>query len=413
MDKKLEIIKEKAQEFKLSNGLKVIAYHHLDANQFYASYTTKIGSNDLLLSNDTKMPLGSAHFLEHMMFATKDGDAFEEFSNLGASSNASTSYNRTNYYFTTANNFLENLALLIKMVQVPYFTEEGVAKEKGIVKNEIIMYDQIPFWKLRNYRYQELCVNTNYKNDIAGTCEEVDSITPSILDQIYHDYYYPENQLLVITGNLENINLQEELEKIQVLTIKDNKEKTNKKNIEPLEIKNGFKEFNFDKVENPLSYLTFKVETKEDILITYLSLNVIKTIIFSRLNLNYAQAMDDNIINALLETEIGFEQDLNYISFLIQGDNLKAGKEFLEQEFKNMKISQEDINLGLKKNLGQSFFTYNDPIKVAKVIESIQLREIDYQEVFKLPTKELQEKITQRISEISQNYKKSYIILKK
>ena len=161
---------------KLDNGLHVYILPKRGFSKTYVTFTTKYGSIDRTFiprgKNDfVTVPDGIAHFLEHKMFDKEDGDVFQKFGVLGASANAFTSFTRTSYLFSATDNLYENTKVLLDFVQEPYFTEEKVDKEKGIIAQEITMYDDNPDWQnyfgmIRNL-YQEYPV----KIDIAGTVE--------------------------------------------------------------------------------------------------------------------------------------------------------------------------------------------------------------------------------------------------
>ena len=137
----------------LDNGLEVTLLPKPDFHKTYGLFTTNYGSIDnefIPLGHDsfTKVPDGIAHFLEHKLFEKEDEDVFQKFGRQGASSNAFTSFTRTSYLFSSTDNTLENIQTLIDFVQDPYFTEESVNKEKGIIGQEIQMYQDDPNWRL-------------------------------------------------------------------------------------------------------------------------------------------------------------------------------------------------------------------------------------------------------------------------
>ncbi len=200
----------------LDNGLQVYIVPKDNVNGIYATFTTKFGSAVKEFSKSRskemiKVPLGVAHFLEHKMFEQKNGvDPFTFFSERGCDANANTSNYKTTYLFSGANSFEDNLNYLINYVQEPYFTDENVEKEKGIIEQEIKMYEDEPFFKIYDgVIYNSFCVNP-IKYPIAGTIDDVYSITKEDLYVCYNTFYHPSNMFLVITGNVdpkETINL--------------------------------------------------------------------------------------------------------------------------------------------------------------------------------------------------------------
>ena len=137
----------------LQSGLKVYVIPKKDYNKIFAMYSTKYGSidSDFIVPDSgerLKVPEGIAHFLEHKMFEMEYGNVFDKFAELGASSNAFTSYTNTTYLFSATSNFKENLELLLEYVETPYFTEPSVEKEKGIIAQELRMYEDEPQWQV-------------------------------------------------------------------------------------------------------------------------------------------------------------------------------------------------------------------------------------------------------------------------
>ncbi|WP_400163044.1 EF-P 5-aminopentanol modification-associated protein YfmH [Brevibacillus sp. TJ4] len=191
----------------LANGLKVYLVPKQGFSKTYAVFTTRYGSIDSHFrtkSGETiHVPDGIAHFLEHKMFEKKDRDVMHEFSKNGASCNAFTSFNRTAYLFSCTDNLDSNLNLLLDYVQEPYFTDASVEKEKGIIGQEITMYDDNPDWKvymnLLKAMYQEYPI----KIEIAGTIESISKITKEYLYQCYETFYHPANMLLLVVGSFE------------------------------------------------------------------------------------------------------------------------------------------------------------------------------------------------------------------
>lgn len=148
------------------------------------------------------LPDGIAHFLEHKLFEGKDGNAFDFYAATGAKANAYTSNDRTAYYFTTTDGFYESLDILLRFVKHPYFTEENVEKEKGIIAQEIKMYDDEPTWQGYLSMVQGLYHNHPVRIDIAGTVETIGTITDKMLYDCYNAFYDNRNMVLCIAGDL-------------------------------------------------------------------------------------------------------------------------------------------------------------------------------------------------------------------
>lgn len=176
--------------------------------QTYALFSTKYGSinRTFKTSGDEEfctVPDGIAHYLEHKLFENEDCAAFELYAKTGASANAYTGFERTSYLFSCSENYLESLKILTDLVQTPYFTQENVDKERGIIAQEIRMSNDVPrrrvFFNLLKALYHEHPINT----DIAGTEESIAEITPELLYKCYDAFYDLHNMVLAVAGNLD------------------------------------------------------------------------------------------------------------------------------------------------------------------------------------------------------------------
>ncbi|WP_214797216.1 pitrilysin family protein [Exiguobacterium sp. s5] len=189
----------------LENGLTVYLLKKTGYEKTYATFTTKYGSIDRRFKTEdwVDVPDGIAHFLEHKMFEKEDGDVFQQFGRLGASANAFTSFTRTAYLFGATSNVSENLKTLIDFVQAPYFTEASVEKEKGIIGQEIQMYQDNPGWRLYFGLIEAMYAEHPVKIDIAGTIESISAITADDLYRCHEAFYHPSNMVLFVVGNID------------------------------------------------------------------------------------------------------------------------------------------------------------------------------------------------------------------
>ena len=189
----------------LPSGLKVVVRPMPGYSSVHCVYATRFGSVDTRFALDGQeyaLPAGVAHFLEHKMFEDEDGDAFAKFAKTGANANAFTSFDRTCYLFTATQQVEESLDILLGMVNRPYFTEKTIAKEQGIIAQEIKMYDDSPDWRL----ITGLCSCLYHKHpircDIAGTVDSIAQITPPMLYGCCDAFYAPSNMVLAAAGNI-------------------------------------------------------------------------------------------------------------------------------------------------------------------------------------------------------------------
>lgn len=204
-----EQLKEEMQFFVHSSGLRVYLFPKKGFSKYYAIYGTEYGSIDRTFSvpgqtEMTTVPDGIAHYLEHKLFEQEGGgNAFDLFAKTGASSNAFTSFDLTAYLFSCTDHFYENLEILLEFVNHPWFTEENVAKEQGIIGQEIKMYEDDPEWRVFFNALTAMYHNHPVKRDIAGTVESISHITPELLYQCYRTFYNPANMVLVLVGDVE------------------------------------------------------------------------------------------------------------------------------------------------------------------------------------------------------------------
>ena len=188
------------------NGLDVYIVPKNNVNNIYVTYTTKYGSNDNKFKIGDKtydMPAGVAHFLEHKVFEQEDGkDPFTLFSNNGADANAFTNYNQTTYLFSSPSNFEENMKILFSFLDNPYFTDDNVEKEKGIIIQELKMYEDNQFRKGFNKILENAFKIHPVRTPVGGTIKSVKKITKEDLYDCYNTFYNQDNMFMVVTGNI-------------------------------------------------------------------------------------------------------------------------------------------------------------------------------------------------------------------
>lgn len=195
----------RCQSVVLPSGLTVLCRTMPGYSTVHAMYATAFGSTTRSFTLDGKkveLPAGTAHFLEHKMFESEQGDAFALYAKTGASANAFTGYDRTCYIFTASGQIDENLDILLNMVGNPWFTEATIAKEQGIIGQEIKMYDDSPDWRLMTGLFRCLYKDHPIRDDIAGTVESIAELTPDLLYACTDAFYRPGNMVLSVAGNI-------------------------------------------------------------------------------------------------------------------------------------------------------------------------------------------------------------------
>ena len=335
----------------LENGLEVILIPYEDKKDYYISYVTKFGSEI-----NTFVPVGGkkykrfsngiAHFLEHKMFEQEDGvDPFQFFSESGTGANAFTSFNSTQYVCYGTKDFEKNLAFLLKYVNSPYFTDENVEKEKGIIKEEIKMQEDIPEWVL-DMKLREAIYHLNPRRiSIAGECSDVDAITKEELYECYNTFYQPNNMFLVVVGNFSKDNaikvIKESLEKkenkqdkVKIKDIKEPKTVAQKDiqlslNLKVPKIALGYK----------MTFESFQVKDEVE-LDLYLYM-------FASLLFGTSSIFKERVRNKNLMTGFYYEWETikGYKTFIIlaETENPELLIDEVEKELQNIEISADDI----------------------------------------------------------------------
>ena len=206
MTKNYSALHEKVQMYTLENGLRVCYLPKEGFSKTFAILATDFGSVNASFTFEGKRydtPAGVAHFLEHKMFEDEDGNALQKFARTGASPNAFTSHTMTAYHFSCTDRFEENLEILLKFVFTPYFTDENVEKERGIIGQEIRMVEDTPGWEVFVGLYEALYRNHPVRVSIPGSEESISHITPELLYTCHRAFYSPKNMALVVCGTAD------------------------------------------------------------------------------------------------------------------------------------------------------------------------------------------------------------------
>ncbi len=399
--KKIEFtqIQEEIFHEKLENGLEVYILPKKGFNKTYATFTTKYGSIDnhfvpLDKTEFIKVPDGIAHFLEHKLFEKEDGDVFQQFSKQGASANAFTSFTRTAYLFSSTSNVEQNLDTLMNFVQEPYFSEKTVEKEKGIIGQEITMYDDNPDWRLYFGLIQNMYQNHPVSIDIAGTVESISHITKELLYECYGTFYHPSNMLLFVVGPVDATKVMEQ--------IKENQ--TNKKYNKVPEIKRQFEQEPL-KVAKQKQVLQMNVQTSKclvgikakhveqfgaEMLKNELTINIIFDLLFGKSSKNYHELYSAGLIDDTFSYDYSQEKGFGFA--MIGGDTNEPDQ--LAETLKKMLVSAKQSDIftleGLertkKKKIGTFLRAINSPEYIANQFTRYAFNEMNLFDV--VPTLE-------------------------
>ena len=202
----LDQLRETFYEERLPNGLLIRVIPRPDFAKTYSFFATDFGSIDTKFAMDGKVyetPSGVAHYLEHKLFDMPDGNVMQQFSALGGSPNAFTGYSMTAYHVESTENWRENLELLLRYVSTPYFTEESVEKERGIIAQEIRMYEDSSGSRMYENLFAALYQHHPIRVPIAGTVESIQDITAQTLYDCHKAFYDPSNMMLCVAGPVD------------------------------------------------------------------------------------------------------------------------------------------------------------------------------------------------------------------
>ena len=258
-----DVINEELYYEKAKNGLEVFFIPKKGFTNKYAVLGVDFGSNDLEFiplgeKESIRVNEGIAHFLEHKMFEQPDGtNAFGSFSQHGADANAFTGFTMTAYLFSATESFYPSLKHLIEYVQTPYYTEENVQKEKGIIAQEIKMYDDDPSWNVYMNCLKAMYSKHHTSIDIAGTVESINRITPEELYKCYNTFYNPANMKLFIVGDLDEKTLMETINDVNDLSLDFNENIVRITEEEPEEINKKIVKEKYT-VSIPIFYIGYK-----------------------------------------------------------------------------------------------------------------------------------------------------------
>ncbi|MGH1805595.1 EF-P 5-aminopentanol modification-associated protein YfmH [Enterococcus gallinarum] len=357
----------------LPNGLTVYLLPKEGFHKTYGLFSTDYGSidNHFGYANETMhtVPDGIAHFLEHKLFEKEDGDVFQKFGQHGASANAFTSFTKTSYLFSATNQIQKNLETLLDFVQMPYFTKETVEKEKGIIGQEIQMYDDDPNWQQFFGVIKNLYPKHPLHIDIAGTVESIAAITAEDLYLCYHTFYHPSNMTLFIVGNIDPEETMNWIRENQA-------EKTFSA---AKEIKRQFPEETVQEiipesimrmpVTRPKGVLGIKGNMEKrptegrELLRYKQSLNLLFQLLLGNTSANYLRLYDQGIIDDTFGFEVSLDRSFYFADF--SGDAeypeemLQAIEEILLNYENDPEMNEKNLELLKKKMLGKYFQSLN------------------------------------------------------
>lgn len=388
-------IDEKMYVYEHSSGLKAFVIPKKGYSKKYATFATHYGSinNSFVVPGEdsiTKVPDGIAHFLEHKLFEQKDGSVMDKFSQLGSSPNAYTGFSQTVYLFSCTDKFSDNFNLLLNFVQNPYITDESVEKEKGIIGQEIKMYEDDPGWRAFFNLLRCFYKNNPVSIDIAGTIESISKIDRDNLYKCYNTFYHPSNMIILVVGDVEAERVFQQVEE----GIKVSQSKSAIKRIFPEAETGVFKEFSEQKMavatsmfqmgfkENKASSKGFESLKRE------ITVKLLLEMIMGRSSKLYNELYNEGLINTTFDFEYTLEE--NYAFSMLGGESKEPSKvrDRIAEEIKSLQKNglDESSYLRVKRAMNGRFLKYlNSVEKISHMFISVYFREtnlFDYFDVY-------------------------------
>ena len=373
-----EQLQEELYYEKMDNGLSVYILPKKGFNKTYATFTTKYGSIDNHFKEPdaqeySRVPDGIAHFLEHKLFEKEDGDVFQQFSKQGAAANAFTSFTRTAYLFSSTTDVERNLETLIDFVQEPYFSDKSVEKEKGIIGQEITMYDDNADWRLYFGIIENLYHNHPVKIDIAGTVESISGITKELLYQCYNAFYHPSNMLLFITGPLDPEAIMQQVRDNQSKKNFDNRGEIKRKfEEEPAQVATKKRSIHMH-VQTPKCVVGLKANNPTlqgvELLKQELCINLFLDMTFGKSSEYYEKLYSEGSIDNSFFYD--YTQEYGFGFGMVGSDTAEPDR--LEEELKNILlearngkiVTEEKLESVRRKKIGAFLRSLNSPESIA------------------------------------------------
>ncbi|UFU01096.1 insulinase family protein [Radiobacillus kanasensis] len=388
-----EQLKETIYSEKLDNGLQVFLLPKPEMAKTYGIFSTNYGSIDqtfvpLGKEEMITVPDGIAHFLEHKLFEKEDRDVFQDFTKQGASANAYTSFTKTAYLFSATSNIDKNVETLLNFVQEPYFSEKSVEKEKGIIGQEITMYDDQPDWRSFFGTIQSLYHHHPVQIDIAGTIDSIAKITKEDLYTCYETFYHPSNMTFFVAGNFDPESM--------MALIKDNQSKKSFTDQDP--VKRSFPEEpntvakEKHVIEMPVSVSKCLVGIKEemnhkdadDFLTSDLLTEMLLDHYFSKSGAYYQELYELDLIDNSFQFETNLEKNFG---FSIVGGNTKKPDQLADKlqemllNMRNQPLTEEEFDIMKRKQIGHFFRAMNSLEFISSQFIHYHLSGIDFFEI--------------------------------
>lgn len=407
-------VKEKLYIEKLENGLTIMIMPKKGIQKKYVIWATNYGSidNKFVVPGETEVtevPEGIAHYLEHKMFEQESGkNSLDTLTELGVDANAYTTTNHTAYLFECTDNFYPALDELMDYVQHPYFTDENVEKEKGIISQEIMMYDDYPEWVVYMNAIRSMYEKNPITIDIAGTVDSIKAIDKEVLYKCYNTFYNLSNMVMCVVGDFVPEELVKEIKKRIVKNEKPLGEIKRIREEEPAKIVR--KEVSAEmEVSMPLFVIGIKdtnlseKDDKESIIKKHIAIEILLNMLIGKSSETYKNLYEQGII--MSEPYLEYEFEKTYAHVMITGQS-KEPKKVLEAicnqmaKYKEYGLDEEHFNRIKNMIYGGYIKEYNDVAAIGRMFIADYFKGInsfDYLEDFSQVTKEYAENILKEV----------------
>lgn len=399
------------------SGLKIYIMPRKGYSQNYALFGTRYGSVDSEFvvpgeTKATKVPDGIAHYLEHKMFDQPDGsNVFEEFAKYGSNPNAFTSFNITAYLFSATSNLEENLRVLMDYVQSPHFTEESVEKERGIIAQELRMYEDDGSRKVYSNFLNCLYQKHPVKKEIGGTVESISHITADLLYKCYNTFYNLSNMAIFVTGDFE----PEKIEKVICESVKKNEPFEEEiKNIYPQEPKEIAKRLIEEKlsVASPLFIIGYKDNDTgyggKKLLKKNIEMSILLKMLFGKSSRIYRRLYDEGLINNSFMADYTMQPDYGFSAVEGESKDPKKVYEIITEEIDRLQkegIDEKDYERMKKMIWGEYIYSHNSVENYSITFLSLLFMDINYFDYYDVYQSVTFDDVKKRFSE---HFKKEY-----
>lgn len=371
-----EMLGEKYHMFKHKSGLDVYVFPKKMTTS-YALFATRYGAvdNKFKLKGDsdfTCVPDGIAHFLEHKMFENENGeDTFSRYAQLGASANAYTSNTMTAYLFSCTENFYESLEILLDFVTHPYFTDENVEKEQGIIGQEIRMYEDHAGARLQQSLMRAMYKKNKMRVDVLGTEESIGRITPEILYKCHSIFYNLNNMALAICGDVDACKVEEICDKLlekapTVTIIRDTEDLDEPKEVNEKRTKCALR------ISKPIFAIGVKdmdiSQNPNERMKKAYGVNILNEVLFSQSSKIFNDLYDANLISHDLSAVFEHTKNCSFVYIASESSDPEAVYDYFVNYIKQMQesgIDREEFELAKRTVFASNIKSFDSTGEIA------------------------------------------------